>query len=144
MDENEILNRVEGILFDTKNIGLMQEGKKPVMYGKAAENSTKGSHISKARTDGEKTGAPDTPTSAILKITLPEDNEEVGIDLLTLKAKDFDGFNVNELFEIAGCLVAMSEGLEDPVALPPEMTRQELLDTILTVGKKIKEDIFGG
>lgn len=142
MDENEILNRVEGILFDTKNIGRMQEGKKPIMHGKAAKNS-KDPHVSKVRTDGEKTVAPDTPTSAILKITLPEDNEEVGIDLMTLKAKDFDGFNVNELFEIAGCLVAMSEGLEDPVALPPEMTRQELLDTILLIGKKIKEDIFG-
>lgn len=130
MDEVEILKRCDAVLLDEKNIDRMKNGKPPIS-SKPQSSKKEAEEYSAGDINGIK-----------LKILFSED-DIAEFNLLTLKASDFDGYNVEELQIILSRVVAVAQGDEEPQEVT-DTDRKYLIDTILEYSASIVQIVKDG
>lgn len=130
LDEVEITKRTRAVILDDKNIERMKSGKNPIVNptGKQAEKVAEESVVG---TDAEK--------SICLKVHV--DGEVFSFDVRTLKASDFDSFNIDEIQSILSQVGALAQGEEEPLEITSR-DRKALIEAMLTAAQVIV-DTYG-
>lgn len=135
MDEIEILKRTPAVLLDERNIKRLQNGQRPIASGDEKEKKVI-----------ENVDVNDLPKDVgpaegvVLKVKF-EDGEEFKFDISTLKASDFDGFNVAELQYVLSQVGAVALGSDTPMAVNTK-DRKELLRLIIESSEIILENVM--
>lgn len=135
MDEIEILKRTPAVLLDERNIKRLQNGQRPIASGDEKEKKVI-----------ENVDVNDLPKDVgpaegvVLKVKF-EDGEEFKFDISTLKASDFDGFNVTELQYVLSQVGAVALGSDTPMAVNTK-DRKELLRLIIESSEIILENVM--
>lgn len=135
MDEIEILKRTPAVLLDERNIKRLQQGQRPISSNDAKEKKVI-----------ENVDVNDLPKDVgpvegvVLKVKF-EDGEEFKFDISTLKASDFDGFNVTELQYVLSQVGAVALGSDTPMAVNTK-DRKELLRLIIESSEIILENVM--
>lgn len=138
MDEIEILKRTAAVLLDERNIKRMQQGQQPFMNDESKKPKEK-----KVVENVDLKNLPKDEGKAegvVLKIAF-EDGELFSFDISTLKASDFDGFNVAELQSILSQIGAVAAGDTIPMKVSIK-DRKELVRQIIDSSEKILENVM--
>lgn len=137
MDEIEILKRTAAVLLDERNIKRMQQGQQPFMNNEAKKPKQKVIENVDMKNLPKDAG----PAEAVVLKVVFEDGEEFKFDISTLKASDFDGFNVTELQYILSQVGAAALGDDIPIKVSTR-DRKELLRLIIESSEVILETVM--
>lgn len=137
MDEIEILKRTAAVLLDERNIKRMQQGQQPFMNNEAKKPKQKVIENVDMKNLPKDAG----PAEAVVLKVVFEDGEEFKFDISTLKASDFDGFNVTELQYILSQVGAAALGDDIPMKVSTR-DRKELLRLIIESSEIILENVM--
>uniref|UniRef100_A0AAU7PHY3 ATP dependent protease n=1 Tax=Salmonella phage SalP219 TaxID=3158864 RepID=A0AAU7PHY3_9CAUD len=132
MDEVEILKRTKAVLLDDKNIKRLQQGQRPVVAGEKKEKKVVEGVDLNNLPEG-------TPESVVLRIDV--EGESFKFDVSTLKASDFDAFNIDELQIIYSQIGALAQGLDSELEVKTR-DRQALIGSILEASEEIMASIL--
>lgn len=135
MDEIEILKRTPAVLLDERNIQRLQQGQRPVVSGEKPKDKKviENVDMNNLPVDQGEVG------EVVLKIGIAD--EEFSFDLASLKAADFDAFNVEELQLILGYIEAAASGADTPRKVTTR-DRQEIIRQIISVSEGMLEQVM--